>query len=358
MGEVYRARDTRLNRTVAIKVLPEHLSDHPELRERFEREAKAISSLSHPHICALYDVGCQDGLDYLVMEHLEGDTLLDRLKKGPLPIEQVLRYSMEIAAALDTAHRHGVIHRDLKPSNIMLTKTGAKLLDFGLAKVTVAQGDAQVTALLTGTSPLTGQGTTVGTLQYMAPEQLEGAEADARSDIFALGAVMYEMATGKRAFSGKGQASLITAIMTTDPAPISEVRTRSEGAPPVALDHVVRVSMAKDPEERWQSARDVCTELKWIAEAGPQVAVSGSGSGRAGVWWREWLGWAAAAIATVAALGLAAVHLREKPAEAGLMRFLVPPPEKMLRSFTPGCLTSACRINFSAVGGRNTLRTA
>jgi len=329
MGEVYRARDTRLDRTVAIKVLAEHLSSHPELRERFEREAKAISSLSHPHICALYDIGCQDGIDYLVMEHLQGDTLADRLKKGPLPIEQVLRHSIEIAAALDTAHRHGVIHRDLKPGNIMLTKTGAKLLDFGLAKMIVAQTDAQVTALLTGTSPLTGQGTTVGTLQYMAPEQLEGAEADARSDIFALGAVMYEMATGKRAFEGKGQASLITAIMTAQPAPISTVRARSENAPPAALDHVVRVSLAKDPEERWQSARDVLAELKWTAESGSQVAASGSAAGRA-VTRREWFGWTCAAVAMLVALGLAAVHFREKPAEASLMRFTVSPPEKML----------------------------
>jgi len=329
MGEVYRARDTRLDRTVAIKVLPEHLSSHPELRERFEREAKAISSLSHPHICALYDIGCQDGIDYLVMEHLQGETLAQRLKKGPLPIEQVLRHSIDIAAALDTAHRHGVIHRDLKPGNIMLTKSGAKLLDFGLAKMSAAQSDAQVTALLTGTTPLTGQGTAVGTLQYMAPEQLEGAEADARSDIFALGAVIYEMATGKRAFEGKGQASLITAIMTAEPAPISGFRTRSESAPPAALDHVVRLCMAKDPEERWQAARDVVSELKWIAEAGSQVATSGSATGRDRTR-PEWRGWAFAAVATLVALVLAAVHFREKPAEANLMRFLVSPPDKML----------------------------
>src|SRR5437870_5234478 len=200
MGEVYRARDTRLDRIVAIKVLPAHLSDNPQRRERFEREAKAISSLSHPHICALYDVGQQNGIDFLVMEYLEGETLAGRLKKGPLPTEQVLQYAIQITDALDTAHRHGVIHRDLKPGNIMLTKTGAKLLDFGLAKMRTAEAAAGMTALPTQTTPLTGEGTILGTLQYMAPEQLEGAEADARTDIYAFGAMLYEMATGRKAF--------------------------------------------------------------------------------------------------------------------------------------------------------------
>ena len=224
MGEVYRARDTRLDRTVAIKVLPEHLSSNPQLRERFEREAKAISSLSHPHICPLYDVGHQDGIDYLVMEYLEGETLADRLKKGPLPPDQVLQYAIQITDALDTAHRHGVIHRDLKPGNIMLTKSGAKLLDFGLAKVRAAEAVAGMTALPTETTPLTGEGTILGTLQYMAPEQLEGKEADARTDIFALGAVIYEMATRQKAFEGKSQASLISAIMSAEPPPLSTVQ--------------------------------------------------------------------------------------------------------------------------------------
>src|SRR6266852_2896659 len=221
MGEVYRARDTRLDRTVAIKILPEHLSSNSQSRERFEREAKAISSLSHPHICPLYDVGQQDGIEYLVMEFLQGETLAHRLKKGPLPPDQVLQYAVQITDALDTAHRHGVIHRDLKPGNIMLTKTGAKLLDFGLAKVRAAEAAAGVTALPTQTTPLTGEGTILGTLQYMAPEQLEGAEADSRSDIFALGAMIYEMATGRKAFAGKSQASLISAIMSAQPPPIS-----------------------------------------------------------------------------------------------------------------------------------------
>jgi len=204
MGEVYRARDTRLDRTVAIKVLPEHLAN-PQLRERFEREAKAISSLSHPHICPLYDVGHEGGIDYLVMEYLEGETLAHRLKKGALPTDQVLQYAIQVTGALDTAHRHGVIHRDMKPGNIMLTKTGAKLLDFGLAKMRATEPAAGMTALPTQTTPLTGEGAILGTLQYMAPEQLEGAEADARTDIFAFGAVIYEMAAGRKAFAARAR---------------------------------------------------------------------------------------------------------------------------------------------------------
>jgi len=205
MGEVYRAKDTRLDRTVAIKVLPGHLSDNPDLKARFDREARAISSLSHPHICTLYDVGHENGVDYIVMEYLEGESLAARLAKGPLPLEQVLRYGVEIASALDKAHRSGVMHRDLKPGNIMLTKAGAKLLDFGLAKgVTI--GGNEPTAM-TMTKPITSEGTLVGTFQYMAPEQLEGKEADARTDLFALGAVLYEMSTGKRAFEGASRAS-------------------------------------------------------------------------------------------------------------------------------------------------------
>src|ERR1700683_1866505 len=237
MGEVYRARDTRLDRIVAIKILREHLSGNPQLRERFDREAKAISSLSHPHICPLYDVGHQDRTDYLVMEYLEGETLAHRLKKGPLAPDQVLQVAIQITDALDAAHRHGVIHRDLKPGNIMLTKSGAKLLDFGLAKVRAAEAVAGMTALPTATTPLTAEGTILGTMQYMAPEQLEGQEADARTDIFALGTVMYEMATGRKAFEGKSHASLIAAILERDPPPISTLQTMT----PPALDHVVRI---------------------------------------------------------------------------------------------------------------------
>ena len=272
MGEVYRARDTRLDRTVAIKILPTHRSFSPQARERFEREAKAISSLSHPHICPLYDVGHQDGIDFLVMEYLEGETLAQRLRKGPLPPDQALHYAIQITDALDTAHRHGVIHRDLKPGNIMLTKTGAKLLDFGLAKVQASEAAAGMTQLPTQTTPLTAEGTILGTLQYMAPEQLEGQEADIRTDIFALGAVLYEMATGRRAFEGKSQASLISAIMTANPPPISTLQSL---APP-ALDHVVRTCLAKDPDARWQTAHDVLVELKWIAEAGSHAGASAS----------------------------------------------------------------------------------
>src|SRR6202043_631765 len=252
MGEVYRAKDTRLNRIVAIKVLPAHLADSPELRERFEREARTIASLNHPHICTLYDIGHQDGTDYLVMEYLEGETLAQRLLKGPLPLDQVLQYAIEITDALDKAHRKGVTHRDLKPGNIMLTKSGTKLLDFGLAKLNqeVAPANVPLSQLPTANEPLTAQGSIVGTLQYMAPEQLEGKDVDARADIFAFGAVVYEMAPGKKAFEGKSQASVISAIMSSDPAPISTLQPMT----PPTLDRVVKTCLAKDPDERWQTA--------------------------------------------------------------------------------------------------------
>ena len=270
MGEVYKAKDTRLERTVAIKVLPSHMSSSDEVRQRFEREAKTISQLSHPHICALYDVGNQDGVEYLVMEYLEGETLADRLLKGALPTEQTLRFGIEIADALDKAHRQGIVHRDLKPGNVMLTTSGVKLLDFGLAKaVAPASPPSGMTALPTmAPSPLTQEGTILGTFQYMSPEQLEGREADVRSDIFAFGAVLYEMATGKKAFSGASQASLISAIMKEEPAPIAALAPMA----PRALDRVVRTCLAKDPEDRWQSARDLGAELKWIAGGGSDVA--------------------------------------------------------------------------------------
>jgi Tol biopolymer transport system component/predicted Ser/Thr protein kinase len=273
MGEVYRARDTRLDRTVAIKILPDYLADRAELRERFEREARTVASLNHSHICTLFDIGRQDGTDYLVMEYLEGETLAQRLTKGPLPLDQVLRYAIEIADALDKAHRKGITHRDLKPGNIMLTKSGTKLLDFGLAKLKqeVAPANVQLSQLPTAGDPLTAQGTIVGTLQYMAPEQLEGKEVDARTDIFAFGTVVYEMATSKRAFEGKSQASLIAKILETDPPPISSLQPMT----PPALDRVVRKCLAKEPEKRWQAASDVCDELEWIAEGGPQAGVPG-----------------------------------------------------------------------------------
>jgi len=270
MGEVYRARDTRLERTVAIKVLPAHLAEQPELRERFEREARTIASLNHPHICTLYDIGCQQGIDFLVMEYLEGETLATRLLRGPLPLEQALQFAIEISDALDKAHRKGVTHRDLKPGNIMLTKVGTKLLDFGLAKLKqeTAPVDVSLSKLPTAGPAITAQGMIVGTLQYMAPEQLEGREVDARTDIFAFGAVEYEMATGKRAFEGQSQASLIAAILERDPPAMSSLQPMA----PAALDRVVKKCLAKEPERRWQAASDVCDELKWIAEGGSQVA--------------------------------------------------------------------------------------
>jgi serine/threonine protein kinase len=271
MGEVYRARDTRLERTVAIKILPAQLSSDPVRKQRFEREAKTISTLNHPHICVLHDVGSQDGIDYLVMECVEGETLAKRLEKGPLPLEQVLKYGMQIADALDKAHRSGVVHRDLKPGNIMLTSTGAKLLDFGLARPTMPSASpVTLTATAPRQAPLTQEGTIVGTFQYMSPEQVEGKDLDARSDIFSLGAVLYEMLTGKRAFEGKSQLSVASSILEKEPTPISSAKPLT----PANLDHAIRRCLAKDLEDRWQTARDLAVELKWIGESGSQLAIS------------------------------------------------------------------------------------
>ena len=265
MGEVYRAKDTRLDRIVAVKILPSHLSDNPEAKQRFDREARAISSLNHPNICTLHDVGHQDGIDFLVMEFLEGETLADRLLKGPLPTELVLKYSIEICEGLERAHKSGVVHRDLKPGNVMLTKTGAKLMDFGLAKAvpTAAAAPASSLTMTSADHPLTAQGTIVGTFQYMSPEQTEGKEADARSDIFSMGALLYEMITGKRAFTGKSQASIVAAILASEPASITVVQPMT----PPALAQVVKSCLAKDPEDRFQTVHDLKLQLKWIAEA-------------------------------------------------------------------------------------------
>ena len=269
MGEVYRARDTRLDRSVAIKILPAHLSQNAEAKERFDREARSISSLSHPNICHLYDVGQQDGASYLVMEYLEGETLADRLCKGPLSLEQVLKTGAEICEGLEKAHCSGVVHRDLKPSNIMLTKTGAKLMDFGLAKPAAAAigAGSSSASLATMAQPLTAEGTIVGTFQYMSPEQVEGRDADVRSDIFSLGAVLYEMITGKRAFEGKTTASTIAAILAAEPKPISTIQPRL----PSVLERVVKACLEKDPDDRMQTAHDVRLQLKWIPEGGSQV---------------------------------------------------------------------------------------
>src|SRR3989454_7292651 len=245
MGEVYHARDTRLGRDVAIKILPQQLSKDPVRKQRFEREAKTISGLNHPHICTLHDVGSQDGVDYLVMECVEGETLAKRLEKGPLPLDQVVKFGGQIADALDKAHRSGVVHRDLKPGNIMLTPTGAKLLDFGLAKPVVAlTTGATLTTAATPTTPVTQEGTILGTFQYMSPEQIEGKELDSRGDIFSLGAVLYEMLTGQRAFDGKSQLSVASAILEKEPAPISAVKPMT----PPALDHSIKKCLAKLPD--------------------------------------------------------------------------------------------------------------
>jgi serine/threonine protein kinase len=345
MGEVYRAKDTRLDRTVAIKILPEHLSSNPHRRERFEREARAISALNHPHICTLHDIGHQDGIDYLVMEYVHGETLADRLRKGPLSPEQVLQYAIQIADALNTAHRHSVIHRDLKPGNIMLTKSGAKLLDLGLAKVAETGAVAGVTVMATQKTPLTGEGTILGTLQYMAPEQLEGKEADARTDLFAFGAVLYEMATGRKAFEGESHASLIAAILEREPPPLSTLQPL---APP-ALEHVIKICLAKEPEARWQTAHDILVELKWIAEAGSQAGIPRPMLSRRES--RELLPWTLMAVVSLLALVLAVVHFREKPAEVQPVRFLVPLADKVtLRQYDfPVVSPNGRRLIFSGV---------
>ncbi|MBI1790215.1 MAG: serine/threonine-protein kinase [Acidobacteria bacterium] len=317
MGEVYKARDTRLSRMVAIKVLPEHLASNAEARQRFEREAQAVSSLNHPHICTLYDVGRQDGSDYLVMEYLEGETLAARLRKGPLPAPQALEYGVQITMALAEAHKQDVFHRDLKPGNIMLTKTGAKLLDFGLAKLARAEA-APGADQPTVSADLTAKGTLLGTLPYMAPEQLEGKEADARSDIFAFGAVIYEMLAGRRAFEGKSQASVMAAILEHDPPPISTLQPLT----PPALDRVTKTCLAKDPDDRWQTARDLKRELGWIAgapESGSPAPASFTAASR-----YVSLPWIAAAVALIALAIPAARHLRETP-----------PPETRVDIVTP-----------------------
>ena len=312
MGEVYRARDTRLDRTVAIKILPIQISDDSEAKQRFDREARAISSLSHPNICPLYDVGSQEGISYIVMEYLQGETLADRLDKGPLPFEQLLRYGIDICEGLGRAHRSGVIHRDLKPGNIMLTKTGAKLMDFGLAKsisitASPASGLTATSSTPAKSYPLTGQGTVVGTFQYMSPEQVEGKEADTRSDIFGLGCVLYEMATGKRAFEGKSTASIMAAVLERDPVPISAV----EPTLPPTLDRVVKACLAKDPDERLQTVQDVKLQLKWLAEesqaSGFQARPQASGTGRLKS--RQRIVWVVATLCALLAAAFGFAHL-------------------------------------------------
>jgi serine/threonine protein kinase/Tol biopolymer transport system component len=340
MGEVYRARDTRLDRIVAVKILPSHLSSNLEAKQRFEREARTISSLNHPHICVLHDVGSQDGTDYLVMEYVQGESLDSRLQKGPLPVKQALECGEQICDALEKAHRAGIVHRDLKPGNIMLTASGAKLLDFGLAKPASGMLSAQTLtrASLTPSTPtmslsalsgppatLTQQGSIVGTFQFMAPEVLQGQEADARSDIFSFGCVLYEMLTGRRAFEGKSQISVASAILEKEPEPI----TKMLPAAPPALDHVVQECLAKDPESRWQNAADIARELRWISSSGSGVNPAPPVRLRAR--WRAHLLWAALAAALLAALLWSSLRERQP---ARTLRSFLPPPAEMGFDFT------------------------
>src|SRR5687767_4638482 len=320
MGEVYRARDTRLERVVAVKILS---STTEQFRARFEREAKAISSLAHPHICTLHDVGSQDGIDYIVMEHLEGETLADRLSRGPLPLEEALRYAIQIADALDKAHRRGITHRDLKPGNIMLTRTGAKLLDFGLAKQRESV-EPQGSVLLTERKPITEEGMILGTFQYMAPEQIEGAPADARADIFAFGVVLYEMLSGKRAFEGKTRSSVIAAILATEPQSLSGIQPLT----PAPLERIVQICLRKDPDERWQSIHDVKLELESL---GTTSAAPAPASRRT-----VWAGWVAAALIAAVAATLFLLDRRREDTPAPRFRFEVMPPKDLRYNVVDG----------------------
>jgi serine/threonine protein kinase/Tol biopolymer transport system component len=318
MGEVYRARDTRLDRTVAVKVLPQALAGNAQLRLRFEREAKAISALTHPHICTLHDVGHHDGIDYLVMEHLEGETLADRLLKGPLSLDEALRTAIEIADALDKAHRRGIIHRDLKPGNVMLTRSGAKLLDFGLARSVEVEGigpDSNTHPAPTLARPLTEEGTIIGTFQYMAPEQLEGLPVDARTDIFAFGALLYEMLTGRRAFNGKSRASLIAAILAAEPQAVSAIRPVT----PPALERIISICLRKDPEERWQSAHDVRLELEALSLPSGTIPLPQAKR-------NTYAGWIAAGLIAVAAIAWALYDRANHQPPPRTVLHIAPPP--------------------------------
>jgi eukaryotic-like serine/threonine-protein kinase len=350
MGEVYRAKDSRLGREVAVKVLPEHLSASPEIRARFEREAKSISSLNHPNICSLFDVGHEGDVEYLVMELVQGETLAARLGKGPMPLAALLQTGTEIADALDCAHRQGIVHRDLKPANIMMTKSGVKLLDFGLAKhrEAVVQNEiSHLTSMPTEGSParaLTEQGTIMGTFQYMSPEQLEGGEADARADIFAFGCVLYEMATGAKAFSGKSRASLIGAILRDAPPAISSIQPMT----PPALDRLVQTCMAKDPEDRFQTAHDVRLQLQWIAEGGSQVGAPAVVVHRRKS--REKVAWGLASAFLILAVALGVGFTLRAPKAESPVRFQFVLPAGLSVVQAPRISPDGKNLAFSAVG--------
>jgi serine/threonine protein kinase len=353
MGEVYRAHDTRLGRAVAIKIIRGHLVSDPELNQRFEREARAISSLSHPNICHLYDIGSEDGLQYLVMEYLEGQNLAERLRNGPLPVEQVLKIGIEIADALAKAHRHGIVHRDLKPANVMLTKTGAKLMDFGVAKIagfSGVNGTSPATTLMQSES-LTGEGNLVGTLQYIAPEQLEGKAVDQRSDIFALGCVLYEMLAGQPAFSGNSAASVAAAILTREPQPLDSVQPLL----PPKLDQVVRTALAKNPDERWHCADDLKLQLKWSAinpAELPIAQVQRRGQLRA------WLPWSLILLLLLVAGFFAVRNFRRSEAPPALTRSsILPPPNNSFAALNFAISPDARHLAFVAIteDGRTSL---
>jgi eukaryotic-like serine/threonine-protein kinase len=317
MGQVYRAVDARLNRTVALKVLPRGLANDSQFRARFEGEAHAVAALAHPHICTLHDIGRHEGVDFLVMEYLEGETLARRLERGQIAVGQALTFAMHIADALAAAHRGGIVHRDLKPSNIILARSGAKLVDFGLAKP-VASSAADRARMMPSTMPrgVTAQGTIVGTLQHMAPEQLEGKDADARTDIFAFGTVLYEMLTGNKAFEGKSQASLIGAIMHAQPAAISA----SQPLTPPALDRVVKICLAKEPDNRWQSARDLLHELEAIRDQLPSVSPLASKNRALGAW-------VVPVLLSAIAIAVIARQVMQPDSHSAVARFAVAPPE-------------------------------
>src|SRR5271169_1724849 len=367
MGEVYRALDTRLDRTVAIKVLASHLSSSPELKQRMEREGRAISSLNHPHICQLYDIGSHNGTDYLVMEFLEGETLADKLRKGAMPLAEVFKIGIAVAEALALAHRSGIVHRDLKPGNIMLTQGGAKLMDFGLAKPLgtpaapsgsgTAPPSFTAAATMSGPtplSPLTTAGSIVGTIQYMSPEQIEGKEADARSDIFAFGAVLYEMVVGRRPFSGKSQISLASAILENDPEPVSSIKPQT----PATFDHVVKTCLQKNPDDRYLAAHDIKLELQFIAgdksgTAAPDAASAPPAASHV----RERMAWAAGLALAIILGALAGTFLGPRRALAPSTRTVINPPEKASFNLTgdsggpPILSPDGTTVAFAATGG-------